>query len=74
MKQKIQKAVVATVRYAGFEFPGLSYKRGIYGITASQAWEMLKFSEHPNYASRTLKRLLGKDFKTIRLASELNRN
>ncbi len=72
MKYKTKKAVVATVRYAGFEFPGLKLANGKYGITSSQAWEMLKFSEHPNHASRTLKRLLGKDFKTTRLASELN--
>lgn len=71
-QEKPKKAVVATVNYAGFEFPGLQMPDGTYGITASQAWEMLKFSEHPNHASRTLKRLLGKDFQTTRMLSELN--
>ena len=32
MKNKTQKAVVATVRYAGFEFPGLKLAKGDYAI------------------------------------------
>ncbi len=72
MTQKPQKAVVATVNYAGFEFPGLKLPNGSYGLTASQAWSMLKFSDLPQNASRDIKRLLGKDFQTFRYASELN--
>lgn len=67
-----KKAVVATVNYAGFEFSGLQMPDGSYGITASQAWEILKFSDLPKNASRDVKRLLGKDYQTFRIASELN--
>lgn len=71
-QEKPKKAVVATVTYAGFEFPGLQIPDGSYGITASQAWEMLKFSDLPKNASRDVKRLLGKDYQTFRIISELN--
>ena len=36
MKDQPQKAVVATVRYAGFEFPGLKLPNGEYAIAISQ--------------------------------------
>ena len=72
MSQKAKKAVVATVNYAGFQFSGLKLPDGRYGLTASQAWSMLKFSDLHQNASRDIKRLLSKDFQTFRYASELN--
>lgn len=71
-QQKPKKAVVATVIYAGFKFPGLKLPNGEYAVTASQTWELLKFSDLPKNASRDIKRLLGKDYQTFRIASELN--
>ncbi len=42
MKHKTQKAVVATVRYAGFEFPGLKLPNGDYAIGIPQIVDLLE--------------------------------
>lgn len=70
MKQKPQKAMVATVNYAGFEFPGLKLPKGCYAMGASQAADIFQFDQ--NQGSRTIKRLLGKGFQFDRSASEIH--
>lgn len=42
MKHKTQKAVVATVKYAGFEFPGLKLPNGDYSIAIPQIIDLLE--------------------------------
>ena len=69
-QEKPKKAVVATVNYAGFEFPGLQLPDGNYAIAVSQVGEIFQFV-HSN-EQRTIKRLLGKDFQFVRAVSELN--
>ncbi len=70
MKNQPKKAVVATVRYAGFEFPGLMLPNSDYAIGAIQIAEIFQFDQ--NQGSRTIKRLLGKGFQFDRCVSELN--
>ena len=69
-QEKPKKAVVATVIYAGFEFPGLQMPDGSYGIGVSQVANIFQFV-HSN-EQRVIKRLLGKEFQFVRSASELN--
>ncbi len=78
-KNKPQKAVVATVTYAGFEFPGLKLPDGSYAISpkarhcviaVSQVADIFQFDQ--NQGSRSIKRLLYKDFQFDRATSELN--
>jgi hypothetical protein len=68
------KAVVATVKFGSREVEGLMLPDGSFGIAAVQANELLEFSAHHNYVSRSLKTLLGKDFPPITIATELNSN
>ena len=70
MKNQPKKAVVATVRYAGFEFPGLKLANGDYALAVPQIAEIFQFV-HSN-EQRTIKRLLGEGFQFVRTASELN--
>ena len=69
-REKPKKAVVATINYAGFEFPGLRLPSGEYAIAVSQVGYIFQFV-HSN-EQRTIKRLLGKGFQFVRAASELN--
>ncbi|MDJ0594909.1 MAG: hypothetical protein QNJ72_33850 [Pleurocapsa sp. MO_226.B13] len=69
-QEKPKKAVVATVAYAGFEFPGLQLPDGNYAIAVPQVGEIFQFV-HSN-EQRAIKRLLGKDFQFVQAASELN--
>ena len=70
MKQKPQKAVVATVNYAGFEFPGLKLPNADYAISVPQIASMFQFLQ--KNSTRGIKRLIGNDFQFLRAASELN--
>ncbi len=70
MKNQPKKAVVATVRYAGFEFPGLMLPDSSYAIGSIQIAEIFQFDQ--NQASRTIKRLLAKGFQFDRVASEIH--
>lgn len=70
MKNKPKKAIVATIRYAGFEFEGLRLPDSTYAIAISQIGKIFQFV-HSN-EQRTVKRLLGKGFQFVRTASELN--
>lgn len=77
MKQKPQKAVVAIVSYAGFEFPGLKLPDSNYGIAIPQIIDIYSqdhegFRPSKNTASRDFKRLLGKKFRSSKLATELD--
>ena len=77
MKHKTQKAVVATVRYAGFEFPGLKLPNGDYAIGIPQIVDLLEqdnkgFRPSKNTASRDFKRILGNRFRSSKIATELD--
>ncbi|MGK7948261.1 MAG: hypothetical protein AB4368_05510 [Xenococcaceae cyanobacterium] len=77
MTQKPQKAVVATINYAGFKFPGLKLPNGNYGIAIPQIVDIYSqdnegFRPSKNTASRDFKRLLGKKFRSSKLATELD--
>ena len=54
MKQTTKKAVVATIRYAGFEFPGLKLANGKYAITQCQASPDRDFSDCRDFPVRPL--------------------
>lgn len=69
-QEKPKKAVVATVNYAGFEFPGLQLPDGSYALAVLQVGDIFQFDQ--NQASRSVKRLLGNSFQFDRAASELN--
>ena len=69
MKSK-KKALVATINYAGFKFEGLKLMTGEYAIAASQIARLFKFDQ--NQASRTIKRMIGKDFQFDQWKSTLN--
>lgn len=72
-----KKAVVASVNYAGFEFPGLQLPDGSYAIAVSQVVELFQrnnegFQFLKNNAQRDIKYLLGKDFQFLKSASEIH--
>ncbi len=69
-QNKPKKAVVATVNYAGFEFPGLKLPDGNYAIAVLQVADMFQFLR--KNSTRGVKRLLGNEFQFLRAASELN--
>ena len=69
-QQKPKRAVVATVNYAGFQFPGLKLPNGRYAIGASQVSAIFQFDQ--SQGSRSIKRLLGKGFQFDRFASEIH--
>ncbi len=76
-QNKPKKAVVASVNYAGFEFPGLKLPDGSYAIAVSQVVEIFQRSNEgfqfaKNHASRDIKYLLGKDFQFAKSASEIH--
>ena len=76
-QSKIKKAVVATVNYAGFEFPGLKLPDGQYGIAVPQIVNLIQkdtdgFRPSTNTASRDFKRLLGRRFCPSKISTELN--
>lgn len=76
-QQKSKKAVVATVNYAGYEFPGLKLPDGRYAIAVSQVVELFQrtnggFQFAKDHANRDIKYLLGKDFQFAKSASEIN--
>ena len=57
-----KKAVVATINYAGFEFPGLKLPNGEYAITIPQIINLLErdnkgFRPSKNTVQETLKRM-----------------
>lgn len=77
MSPKLKKAVVATVNYAGFEFPGLKLPNGKYAIAVPQIVDIYQgdlegFRPPKNYASQTFKRLLGNQFRSHKIATELD--
>jgi hypothetical protein len=65
-----KKAIVASVNYAGFEFPGLQLPDGTYAIAVPQVADIFQFV-HSN-EQRVIKRLLGNGFQFVQTASELN--
>jgi hypothetical protein len=72
-----KKAVVASVNYAGFEFPGLQLPDGSYAIAVSQVVELFQrnnegFQFLKNNAQRDIKYLLGNGFQFLKSASEIN--
>ncbi|MDJ0591115.1 MAG: hypothetical protein QNJ72_14155 [Pleurocapsa sp. MO_226.B13] len=69
-QNKPKKAVVATVTYAGFEFPGLQLPDGNYAIAVSQVADIFQFDQRQ--ASRSIKRLIGNGFQFDRSASEIH--
>ncbi len=76
-QEKPKKAVVATVTYAGFEFPGLQLPDGSYAIAVTQIVELFQRSNEgfqflKNNANRDIKYLLGNDFQFLKFASEIN--
>lgn len=77
MSQKPQKAVVANVSYAGFKFLGLKLPNGEYAIAVPQIVDIYSqdnegFRPSKNTASRDFKRLMGKQFRPSRIATELD--
>jgi hypothetical protein len=76
-QEKPKKAVVATVNYAGFEFPGLQLPDGSYAIAVSQVVELFQrsnegFQFDKRQASRDIKYLLGNGFQFDKSASEIH--
>ncbi len=76
-QQKPKKAVVATVNYAGFEFPGLQLPDGSYAIAVTQVVELFQrsnegFQFDKRQASRDIKYLLGNGFQFDKSASEIH--
>jgi hypothetical protein len=57
-----QKATVTQVPFGGIEIEGLLLENGEFAISTPQVNSLISFSTHNNYASQTLKRLLGNDF------------
>lgn len=77
LQKKPKKAVVATVTYAGFEFPGLKLPSGEYAVAIPQVIDLLGqdnkgFCPSKNTASRDFKRMLGKRFRPSKIATELD--
>jgi hypothetical protein len=70
MPEKPKKAVVATVNYAGFEFPGLQLPDGSYAIAVSQVADIFQFDQRQ--ASRSIKRIVGNGFQFDRSTSEIH--
>ncbi len=76
-QQKPKKAIVATINYAGFEFPGLKLPNGAYAIAIPQIVDIYArdnqgFHPSKNTASRDFKRLLGKGFRPSKIATEIS--
>lgn len=69
-QEKTTKAVVATVNYAGFQFPGLKLPNGQYAIAVSQVATIFQFDQ--NQGSRAIKRLLNNGFQFDRAISEIH--
>ena len=72
MKNKPQKAIVATIYIGNKEVEVLQLPDGSFAIAIAQIWRLFEFSVQPTDASRTIKRLLGKGFQYSRVYSELN--
>ena len=66
----MNKAIVQKINYAGLEFEGLMLPDGSYRIGLSQLYPLLAVP--PRNASRTVRRLLGKEFQFLQVQSELN--
>jgi len=66
------KAIVAKVQFGTFEIDGLLFEDGSYGVAIPQVSDL--FLDNRNTASRDLKRLMGKDFKTSKTKTPFNRN
>ncbi len=76
-QNKPKKAVVATVKYAGFKFPGLKLPDGTYAIAVTQIVELFQrsnegFQFFKNNANRDIKYLLGNGFQFLKSASEIH--
>ena len=76
-QEKPKKAVVATVNYAGFKFPGLKLPSGEYAIAVTQAVELYArsnegFQFRKSDASRDIKYLMGKGFQFRKSVSEIH--
>jgi hypothetical protein len=74
MKNNTVKAIVAQVPIGSFEISGLMLPDGSYAVSATQVNKCLQLATSPQNAIRSLKRLLGKDFKLRRIKSELSPN
>jgi len=68
----IVKAVITKVPIGNIVIDGVMYPDGTFGIAIPQIADL--FLDNRNVASRDLKRLLGNDFKTSKIKSELNTN
>lgn len=70
-----KKALVAQVEIsAGITIEGLLLPDSSFGISVTQANELLSFAGSPNHAPKAVKRMLGKDFQPSLVYSELNSN
>ena len=72
MSEAVKKAIVAKVPLGKFEIDGLMFEDGSYGVAIPQVSDL--FLDNRNTASRDLKRLMGKDFKTSTIKTPFNRN
>lgn len=66
------KAQIATISIGNIEIEGLLLPDGSFAIAVPQIADLLL--DNRNIASRDLKRLLGKDFKTSKARTEFNKN
>lgn len=62
MSEKIVTAVVAQVKIGVIEIEGLLLESGDFAVSVPQCNSIFNFSTHQNYASQTLKRILGNSF------------
>ena len=69
---KTEKARIATVKLGNLEIEGLMLPSGEFAIGLSQIPALLPDLVRPNQASRTVKRLLGKESPFDQIKAELN--
>ena len=70
MDSKILTAEIAQIKVGAFEFQGLKFPDGSYGIAVPQIANL--FSISINQASKDFKALLGSDFQYIQATTSLN--
>lgn len=68
----ISKAKIAQVDFGFTKIDGLMLPDGSYAIATAQANELFSFASHPNYVNRSLKRILGANFTSVSIKSELH--
>lgn len=68
----ILTAEIATVKIHNISIEGVMFPDGSYGVAIPQVSSL--FLDNQNQASKTLKRLMGADFKTSKVKTPFNRN